>query len=172
MKGAGPRARPRGKDGMERIPMTPDGYEQAVRKLRRLKDVELPRVEKALGAAREMGDLAENAEFDAAREELWNLERQIAELERRISLADVIDPSRSRQDGVAIGALVRLEDAATGLVEDILLVGEGEIRSGVDTVSVASPLGRALLGKKSGQTVEVDAPGGKLRYKIVDYRYE
>jgi len=156
---------------MERIPMTPEGYEQARRKLHHLKDVELPRVEKALGAAREMGDLAENAEFDVAREELWNLERQIAELESKVSLADVIDSSKLKQDSVAIGAFLKVEDAGTGRKEEFLLVGEGEVRRDIDTVSVASPLGQAFLGKKVGDIVEVEAPRGKLRYRILEFRY-
>jgi len=156
---------------MERIPMTPEGYAQVQKKLHHLKDVELPRVEKALGAAREMGDLSENAEYDTAREELWNLERQIAELETRVATADVIDSTRLRQDSVAIGAFLKVEDADSGRKEEFLLVGEGEVRRDVDTVSVTSPLGQAFIGKKAGETVEVEAPRGRLRYRILEFRY-
>lgn len=157
---------------MDRIPMTPEGFEQIRKRLEHLKNVELPRVERSLGAAREMGDLAENAEFDAARQELWSLERQIADLERRVACADVIDPSRLvSQEVVALGALVRVEEVGTGRQEEFLLVGEGEVRRDVDTVSVASPLGRVLVGRKAGETVEVEAPRGRLRYQILGYRY-
>lgn len=156
---------------MERIPMTPEGYEQVQKKLHHLKHVELPRVEKALGAAREMGDLSENAEYDTAREELWNLERQIAELETRVATADVIDSTRLRQDSVAIGAFLKVEDADSGRKEEFLLVGEGEVRRDMDTVSVTSPLGQAFIGKKAGETVEVEAPRGRLRYRILEFRY-
>ncbi len=152
--------------------MTPEGFEQAQRKLSHLKNVELPRVEKALGAAREMGDLSENAEFDVAREELWNLEQQISELENKVALADVIDPSRLlKQDSVAIGAFLKVEDVDSRKEEEFLLVGEGEVRRDVDTVSVTSPLGQAFIGKKTGDTVEVEAPRGKLRFRILEFRY-
>lgn len=156
---------------MERVPMTPAGFEQARQKLDYLKNVELPRVEKALGAAREMGDLSENAEFDVAREMMWNLERQIAELEDKVSRAEVIDSSGLRQDSVAIGALLKVEDLDASRQEEFLLVGEGEVRRDVDTVSVTSPLGQAFLGKKAGEVVEVEAPRGRLRYRIVEFRY-
>ena len=127
--------------------MTPEGYEQARKKLDHLKNVEMPRVQKALGDAREMGDLSENAEFDAAREEMWKL------------------------DTVAIGAAVKVEDVDKKMKDEFLLVGEGEIREGVDTVSVTSPLGSALIGKKVGEIAEVQAPRGKIRYKIVSFKY-
>jgi len=157
---------------MERIPMTPEGYEQIRKRLEHLKNVELPRVERSLGAAREMGDLAENAEFDVAREELWRLERQIAELEHRISCAEVIDSSRrASPEAVTLGALVRVEETGSGRQEEFLLVGEGEVRRDVETVSVASPLGRALIGRREGETVEVAAPRGRLRYRVLGFRY-
>lgn len=157
---------------MDRVPMTRDGYEQACRKLANLKNVELPRVQRALGAALEMGDLAENAEFDAAREELWRLERQIAELEQRLARAEVIDPTQRGSEGcVTLGAFVTVEAEGDGGREEFLLVGEGEVRSEVDTVSVASPLGRALVGRRVGETVEVEAPAGRLRYRILGFRY-
>ena len=156
---------------MERIPLTPEGFEQAQKKLDHLKNVELPRVEKALGAAREMGDLSENAEFDVAREMLWNLERQIAELEDKVSRAEVIDTANLKQDSVAIGAFLKVEDVDARRKEEFLLVGEGEVRRNVDTVSVISPLGQAFLGKKAGEIVEVEAPRGKVRYRILEFRY-
>jgi transcription elongation factor GreA len=156
---------------MERVPMTPAGFEQARQKLDHLKNVELPRVEKALGAAREMGDLSENAEFDVAREMMWNLERQIAELEDKVSRAEVIDTAALRQDSVAIGALLKVEDLDARRREEFLLVGEGEVRRDVDTVSVTSPLGQAFLGKKAGEVAEVEAPRGRIRYRIIEFRY-
>lgn len=156
---------------MDRIPMTREGYEQARKKLDHLKNVELPRVQKALGDAREQGDLSENSEFDAAREALWNLDQQIAELEHKIAVADVIDPSQIKLDTVAIGALVEVEDVDKRYKDKFLLVGEGEVRKDIDTVSVSSPLGQALIGKKAGEVAEFDAPRGKTRYKILGFRY-
>lgn len=156
---------------MDRIPMTREGYEQMKKKLERLKNVELPRVQKALGDAREMGDLSENAEFDVARSELWNLDQAIADLETRVALADIIDASQMKTDTVIIGALLKVEDVDARRKEEFMLVGEGEIRKDVDTVSVTSPLGQAFIGKKVGEIVEVQVPRGKLRYKIIEFRY-
>jgi len=151
--------------------MTPEGYEQAKKRLDHLKNVELPRVQKALGEAREMGDLSENAEYDAARNELWNLDQMIADLETKISLAEVIDPRKMNLDTVAIGAFVKVEDIERRAKDEFLLVGEGELRDGIDTVSVMSPLGSALIGKKVGEVAEVQAPRGRVRYKIVSFKY-
>ena len=156
---------------MDRIPMTREGYEQIRRKLDHLKNVELPRLQKALGEARELGDLSENSEFDAARSEMWNVDQQIAELEHKLARADVIDPSALKLDAIAIGAFVRAEDLETRRKEEFLLVGEGEVRNDVDTVSVASPLGQAFLGKKVGDVAEVQAPRGRLRYRVLEFRY-
>ena len=156
---------------MDRVPMTPEGYEQARKKLDHLKNVEMPRVQKALGDAREMGDLSENAEFDAAREEMWKLDTMISELETKISLAEIFDPKKMKMDTAAIGAVVKVEDLDRRAKDEFMLVGEGEVRDGVDTVSVTSPLGQALIGKKAGEVAEFQAPRGKIRYKIVSIKY-
>jgi len=156
---------------MDRVPMTPEGYEQARKRLDHLKNVEMPRVQKALGDAREMGDLSENAEFDAAREEMWKLDTMISELETKVSLAEIFDPKKMNLDTVAIGATVKVEDVDRRAKDEFMLVGEGEIREGVDTVSVTSPLGSALIGKKVGETTEVQAPRGLVRYKITSIKY-
>jgi transcription elongation factor GreA len=156
---------------MERVPMTREGFEQAKKRLDHLKYVEMPRVQKSLAEAREMGDLSENAEFDAARHELWNLDQMIAELETKVSLAEVIDASKLNLDTVAIGALVKVEDVDRRAKDEFLLVGEGELRDGQDTVSVTSPLGQALIGKKVGEIAEFTAPRGKIRYKIISFKY-
>jgi transcription elongation factor GreA len=156
---------------MERIPMTPEGYEQAKKKLDHLKNVEMPRVQKALGDAREMGDLSENAEFDAARNEMWNLDQQIADLETKVAIADVIDSKSLKLDTIAIGAHVKVEAVDDRRKDEFLLVGEGEVREGVETVSVTSPLGQAMIGRKAGEVTEVHLPRGKVRYKIVAFKY-
>ncbi len=156
---------------MDRIPMTPQGFEQMKKRLDHMKNVEMPRVQKALGEAREMGDLSENAEYDAARNELWNLDTMIAELETKISLAEIIDPKTLKLDTVAIGAHVKVEDVDKKGKDEFMLVGEGEVRDGVDTVSVTSPLGSALIGKRVGEVAEVQAPRGKVRYKITSIKY-
>ena len=156
---------------MDRIPMTPQGFEQMKKRLEHMKNVEMPRVQKALGEAREMGDLSENAEYDAARNELWTLDTMIADLETKISLAEIIDPKSLKLDTVAIGANVKVEDVDKKGKDEFMLVGEGEVREGVDTVSVTSPLGSAMIGKKVGEIAEVQAPRGKIRYKITSIKY-
>ena len=156
---------------MDRIPMTPEGYEQAKKKLDWIKNVEMPRVQKALGDAREMGDLSENAEYDAARNEMWTLDQAIADLETKLSLAEIFDPKTMKLDTVAIGAYVKLEEVDRRGKDEFLLVGEGESREKMETVSVTSPLGSALIGKKVGEIAEVQAPRGKIRYKIVSFKY-
>jgi transcription elongation factor GreA len=156
---------------MDRVPMTREGYEQARKKLEHLKNVEMPRVQKALGDARELGDLSENSEFDAARNEMWNLDQMISELETKLALADVIDASKLDLDTVAIGARVKVEDLEKKFKDEFMLVGEGETRTDVDTVSVTSPLGQALLGKKAGEVAEFEAPRGRMRYKVLSFKY-
>jgi transcription elongation factor GreA len=156
---------------MSRIPMTPEGYEQAKKQLDHLKYVELPRVQKALQEARELGDLSENAEYDAARNELWSLDQRIADMESKVSLAEVIDAKTLNLDTIAIGAMVKIEDLKTRRSDEFLLVGEGEVRDNVDTVSVTSPLGSALIGKKVGEQTEVQAPRGLVKYKVVSFKY-
>jgi len=151
--------------------MTQEGYEQAEKRLHWLKNIEMPRLEKALGEAREMGDLSENAEYDAARQEIWNTEQQIAQLEDRLARAQIADPKRAPSDSIAIGALVKIEDLGSKGCEEILLVGEGELRKEFDCVSVVSPLGQAFIGKRVGEVAEVQAPRGILRYKVLEFRY-
>ena len=155
---------------MDRIPMTRRGYEQAKEKLDRLKNVELPRLEKSLGDARELGDLSENSEYETARHEIGITETQIADLSDKLSRAEIIE--RGDSDMVTIGAIVKVKDLDSKRDDEFMIVGEGETRPDLDTVSVSSPLGMALVGKKIGDAAEVEAPRGKLRYKIVAFRYE
>jgi transcription elongation factor GreA len=152
--------------------MTKQGHEQLEARLKRLKEEELPRIQKAIGAALEMGDVSENAELDAAREEARNTERMIGELEQQFACADIIDASQVPKDAIAIGATVVLEDLKRGGEIDYMLVGEGETRDDRDTVSVTSPLGSSLIGHKAGDEVEFQGPRGALRYKVVSFRYE
>jgi transcription elongation factor GreA len=155
---------------MDRIPMTRRGYEQAREKLDRLKNVELPRLEKSLGDARELGDLSENSEYETARHEIGITETQIADLSDKLSRAEIIE--RGDSDMVTIGAIVKVKDLDSKRDDEFMIVGEGETRPEFDTVSVSSPLGMALVGKKIGDAAEVEAPRGKIRYKIVAFRYE
>lgn len=154
----------------DRVPMTRRGYDQAKDKLDKLKNVELPRLEKALGDAREMGDISENSEYETARHEIGITETQIAELTDKIARAEIIE--RGDSESITIGAIIKVLDMDSKRNDEFMIVGEGETRPEVDTVSVSSPLGMALLGKKDGDVAEVEAPRGRLRYKIVSFKYE
>lgn len=152
--------------------MTPEGYKRLEEKLRHLKEVEMPRIQKAIGEALAHGDLSENSELDAAREMSARTETMIAELERQHATADIIDKDQVPTDSIAIGALVTLEDLKRGGTFEYMLVGEGETRDEIDTVSVTSPLGQALIGHAAGDEVEFDGPRGTLQYKVISFKYE
>lgn len=152
--------------------MTPFGFEKIQDQLRRYKEEDLARLEKALGEAREKGDLSENAEFDAAREGIWQVEQQIAELEDIVTRAEVIDISQLPKDRAAIGATVKVKDLDSGATDEFRLVGAFEAKFyGDDAVSVMAPLGEALCGLKVGEKAECRAPRGMIRYQILGIRY-
>lgn len=154
-----------------KVQMTKRGYEQAAERLRKLKDVELPRLEKALGDARELGDLSENSEFETARQEIWVVEQQIGELTQKLSDVEIIPDSQILKDRVDFGALVSVVDLDRKAKDQFMIVSDGETRSDYDTVSTTSPLGQAVLGKKVNEEVEFAAPRGKIRYKITKIEY-
>ena len=156
-----------------KIPMTKKG-EQALRaELEKLKSEDRPRVIEAIAEAREHGDLKENAEYHAAREQQGFIEGRIRELEHKLSHANVIDVTTLPQNGkVVFGTTVELEDADSGEEMTYKIVGEDEadIKSGL--LSNTSSIARALLGKEEGETVEVTIPGGRKMLEIVTVRYE
>jgi transcription elongation factor GreA len=156
---------------VEKIPMTPGGLKTLEDELRQLKNVERRAVIRAIAEAREHGDLSENAEYHAARERQSFIEGRITELEDVVGRAQVIDISQFSGDMVRFGATVTLadEDSDEESVYRIVGVHEANIRSGL--LSVHSPLGRALIGKHVGDTVEVSTPGGSKSYEIVDVRF-
>jgi transcription elongation factor GreA len=157
---------------MKRYPMTLRGAEALRNELRRLKSEDRPRVIKAIAEARSHGDLSENAEYHAAREQQGFIEGRIGEIEAKISTAEIIDPSTVTNNGkVIFGATVDLEDQDGGKSICYQIVGEDEadIKSG--RISITSPIARALVGKSAGDVVDVAAPGGKHSYEIVKVRY-
>lgn len=156
---------------MSNLPMTREGFDKLQEKLHHLEHVERPRLEKALGDAREMGDLSENSEFDAAREGLWLVDQQVADIKDRLSRAVILDPSKLPTDQVAIGATVEVKLTKGGALETFHLVGEGEGDPLNDRISVTSPIGSALIGHKVGDSVEALVPVGKLKMKIVKISY-
>lgn len=152
---------------MEKVPMTPEGHAALLTELQHLKTVERPRISKEIGVAREHGDLRENAEYHAAKEKQGMIEARIAEIEDKVSRADVIDPSTFSGDKVKFGAYVDLEDTESGKKVRYRIVGPDEADLKKGTVSVTSPLARALVGRKIGDEVTVNAPGGERVYELV-----
>lgn len=156
---------------MEKIPMTPAGLAVLKDELRRLKITERPDVIRAIVEAREHGDLSENAEYHAARERQGFIEGRILELEDIISRAEVIDISKMSGPQIRFGATVTLTNEDNDERTTYMIVGmhEADIKQG--RISVHSPLGKALIGKRSGDTVEVTIPRGGKAYKIINVRY-
>ncbi|MGE0743790.1 MAG: transcription elongation factor GreA [Rhodospirillales bacterium] len=157
---------------MDDIPMTVDGYNRIESELRRLKTVERPEIIKALAAAREHGDLAENAEYQAARERQAFIEGRVMELEDKIRRAKVIDVNNLRGKDIKFGAKVKVVDEDTDDEKTYMIVGEDEadIKSG--RLSITSPLARALIGKQAGDSVEVMTPNGTKSYEILKVSYK
>lgn len=156
---------------MEKIPMTRDGLVQIEDELKRLRIEERPAVIRAIAEAREHGDLSENAEYHAARERQSFIEGRMAELEDIISRAQVIDTTGLSGDVVRFGATVSLCDEDTEEESTYRLVGSHEADAANGRLSVTSPLGRALIGKKLGDVVEVSAPRGSRSYEVVKIVY-
>ena len=151
---------------MEKVPMTRDGLTVLETELRTLKNVERLEIIRAIGTAREHGDLKENAEYHAARERQSFVEGRITELEGVISCVDVIDPSKLSGDMVRFGATVLLADEDTEEERTYQIVGAYETDMAQGKISVTSPMARALIGKKLGDSIEVVAPGGVKGYEI------
>lgn len=154
----------------ERVAMTRKGYEDLKAKLDKLKNVERPRLVQAIGDAREMGDLSENAEFDAAREEMWRVEGTITELEDKLARATIVDADAAPADEVVVGRIATVKNITLGGEDEFWVVGDGEARPDVMAVTPGSPIGQALIGKKIGQTVEAQAPRGVMKLQILRVR--
>lgn len=158
---------------MKRTPMTLRGAEALRAELRRLKSEARPNIIQAIAEARGHGDLSENAEYHAAREQQGFIEGRIGEIESKLGNADIIDPSKLPNTGkVVFGAVVELDDQddANRVVYQIVGEDEADIRAG--RVSITSPIARALVGKSEGDVVDVTAPGGVRSYEIVAVRFE
>ena len=152
---------------MKRTPMTLRGAGQLREELKRLKSVDRPRVIKAIAEARSHGDLSENAEYHAAREQQGFIEGRISEIESKLAACEIIDPATiADQSRVVFGATVELEDAASGDEVTYRIVGELEADLKHGRISVTSPIARALIGREEGDTAVVATPGGKREYEI------
>lgn len=156
---------------MEKIPMTENGFAVLRDELHHLKGTERPAVIKAIADAREHGDLSENAEYHAAKEKQSFIEGRIAELEDKVSRAEVIDLSKVSGNDIKFGATIQLVDDDTDELHTYQIVGsdESDVKKGL--LSITSPLARALIGKKVGDSVEVITPNGGKAYTIQEVRY-
>ena len=154
------------------IPITKRGAELLKQELQRLKHVERPAVVNAIAEARAQGDLSENAEYDAAKDKQGFIEGRIMEIESKLSMAQIIDPSTLDAGGrVVFGSTVDLEEEASGDAVTYQIVGEDEADLKLGLVSIGSPIARAMIGKEAGEVAAVQAPSGVKRYEIVDVRY-
>jgi transcription elongation factor GreA len=151
---------------MEKVPMTGEGYQALDDELRRLKTIERPAVIAAIGEARAHGDLSENAEYHAAKERQGWIEGQIADIEDKLARAQVIDVSKLSGSQVKFGATVSLIDEDTEEEARYQIVGEHEADVKRGKVSITSPVARAIIGKESGDVVEVTTPAGVKAYEI------
>ncbi len=158
---------------MATIPITKRGAEMLKEELHRLKTVERPAVIAAIAEARAQGDLSENADYDAAKDRQGFIEGRIQEIEGKLSVAQVIDPSAVDGGGkVVFGATVELEDEDSGDMVRYQIVGEDEADLKQGLINISSPIARALIGKEEGDTAEVQAPGGIRRYEVVAVSYQ
>jgi transcription elongation factor GreA len=153
---------------IERVPMTQDQYDRKKAELDRMQGAEMIELTKRVAAARSMGDLSENAEYHAAREDQGLLQAKINHLKDKLARAVIVDPSELPSDRVVFGARVRIRDVDSGEEEEYELVGPGDEDYENNKILTTSPRGRGLMGKKVGEVAEVTIPRGVLRYEIVE----
>ena len=152
----------------DRILMTREGYDKLKAELERLRGVEMLEITKRVATAREMGDLSENAEYHAAREDQGMLQARVNDLSDRLSRAVIIDPSKMPKDTVAFGSKVRVMDLDMDEEETYEIVGPGQENPDKGRILSTSPIGQGLLGKKKGETVSIPVPRGTIRFKVLE----
>jgi transcription elongation factor GreA len=155
---------------MSSIPVTVGGKKKMQEELEMLQH-RIPGIAKAIEEAREKGDLRENAEYHAAREDMGMINARISELKSKLSRAVVVDESQIDTSSIAFGAKIELQDLSDKSVEDWQLVGEGEDAALENKILTSSPMGQALVGKKVGDMVVVNAPAGELKFKVKKVTY-
>ena len=158
--------------GSNFVPMTVRGKRLLDEELKRLMTIERPSVIKAIEIARGHGDLSENADYSAAKERQSFIEGRIGELNSKIAMAQVIDPTAIKSDKIVFGATVVLSDEETGKELTYKIVGMDEADPKQNMISIGSPIARALIGKMAGDEVTVNAPKGPVVYDVVEIRYE
>jgi len=153
---------------LERTPITREGYEALKKEIERIKKIDRPMNIKAIEEARAHGDLSENAEFEAAKDRQAFIEGRLMEIGYRLATADIIDPDTLPKDRAVFASTVVLENIDTGETFEYRLVGPDESDIEKGRISVGSPLGKAIVGKKPGEEIMLQAPGGKRYYELVD----
>ena len=156
---------------MEKIPMTAEGHQAILAEIKHLKSIERPKIIKAIAEARAHGDLSENAEYHAAKEQQGLTEARVADLEDMVGRAEVIDVSKLSGENVVFGATVVLVDEDTDQESSYQIVGEFEADVKNGKLSITSPIARALIGKAVGDSVEVATPGGGKSYEVLEVRF-
>jgi transcription elongation factor GreA len=158
---------------MNQIPLTATGVERLKQELKELKSVKRPAVIEAIAVAREHGDLRENAEYHAAREEQGFIEGRIAEIESALSNAQIIDVTQIPQnDRVVFGCTVELIEVNSGDEVSYQIVGDIEADISKNRIAISSPIARALIGREAGEDAVVEAPGGTMEYEIIAVHYQ
>jgi transcription elongation factor GreA len=156
----------------ERFPISPKGYKQLEKELLQFKTIERPAIIAAIAEARAHGDLSENAEYSAAKEKQSFIEAKIADLEARIARAHVIDETKIVSDSVQFGATVKIVDEESGEKIIYKIVSEYEANLELKMISYLSPVAKALIGKKVGESIEVSTPGGFKYYEIISIEFK
>ncbi len=156
----------------ESVPMTREAYERKKRELDQMQNEEMAKIAEKIAAARDEGDLKENAEYHAQREAQGMLQAKINRLRDQLARARIVDPDQIPRDEVAFGATVVVKDLDLDEVEEMTLVGAGDEDYDAGKYLITSPVGQGLLGKKVGETVEIPVPRGTLRFEILEIRYE
>ena len=157
---------------MQRIPLTPEGFRKLQEELEKLMKVDRPRNIQAISEARAHGDLSENAEYHAAKEQQSFIAGRIDELKSKIAMAQVIDPSRIKQSSVGFGAKVKVLDTEADVEYVFILVGTEEADLKHGKISLTSPVGKALIGKEVGDTAIIKAPARTIEYEILEITFE
>lgn len=156
---------------IERIPMTREGYEKLKADLDRMQHAEMIEITKRIAAARELGDLSENAEYHAAREDQGMLQARINALKDKLSRANIVERTNHDGDTVAFGARVVVKDVSMGDEEVFILVGPGEEDYDQNKILITSPVAQGLLGKKRGDVAEIQVPMGKVKFEIMEISF-
>jgi transcription elongation factor GreA len=157
---------------VQRIPLTPEGYRKLKEELEKLMKVDRPKNVQAIAEARAHGDLSENAEYHAAKEQQSFIAGRIDELKSKIAMAQVIDPSKIKQSSVGFGAKVKVLDTEADVEYVFILVGTEEADLKKGKISLTSPVGKALIGKEVGDTATIKAPARTIEYEILEITFE